>query len=162
MNFGAVVIGVGNPFRRDDGIGPAVAAVIGERRRPGVRVLSCAGEMTQIMDAWDGAGLAVVVDAATGGTPGAVRCCGLDDFVDATPFSSHELSLRRTYELARALDRAPDAVIVVTVGITDTGHGEGLSPPVAAALPEAAEVVLGVLSDARLVEQGEESADQQS
>lgn len=155
MNSGAVVIGVGNTFRRDDGIGPAVAAAIGELRRPGVRALACAGETTEIMDAWDGAGLAVVVDAAVGGLPGEVRRCGLDEFVDATPFSSHELSLRKTFELARALDRAPGSVIVVTVGITDTGHGEGLSPPVAAALEHAVEFVLGIL-----VDQCEESADQ--
>ncbi len=156
MNCGAVVIGVGNSFRRDDGIGPAVAAAIGDLHRPGVRILSCAGEMTQIMDAWAGAELAIVVDAATGGAPGEVRCCGLDEFVDATPFSSHELSLRKTFELARALDRAPAAVAVVTVGVADTGHGEGLSPPVAGALRSAVDVVLGIL-----VQYRQEAADQQ-
>lgn len=157
MNSGAVVIGVGNTFRRDDGVGPAVAAAIAQRHPAGVRVLSCAGEMTQIMDAWSGAGVAVVVDAAIGGSPGEVRRCGLDEFVDATPFSSHELSLRKTFELARALDRAPESVIVVTVGITDTGHGEGLSPPVAAALDRAVGVVLEILVDHR-----QETADQQA
>lgn len=156
MKSGAVVIGVGNTFRRDDGIGPAVAAAIARRRPPGVTVLSCAGEMTQIMDAWADARVAVVVDAATGGEPGEVRRCGLDDFVDATPYSSHELSLRTTFDLAQALDRAPAAVVVVTVGVTDTGHGEGLTPPVADALDRAADVVLGIL-----VEHGQEAADQQ-
>lgn len=157
MSGGAVVIGVGNTFRRDDGIGPAVAAAVEQRRPPGVRVLSCAGEMTQIMDGWEGAEVAVVIDAAIGGAAGEVRCCGLDDFVDATPFSSHELSLRNTFELADALDRAPHSVVVVTVGVTDTGHGEGLSPPVAAALDRAVDVVLQILIDHR-----QETADQQS
>ena len=155
MNSGAVVIGVGNPFRRDDGIGPAVAAAIGELHRPGVRVLACAGEMTQIMDAWAGARVAVVVDAAIGGSPGEIRCCGLDEFVDATPFSSHELSLRNTFELAHALDRAPGSVTVVTIGIADAGHGEGLSAPVAAALDRAVQVVLRIA-----VEHPQESTDQ--
>lgn len=155
MNPGAVVIGVGNPLRRDDGIGPAVADAVAERDLPGVAVSSCAGEMTQILDAWAGASVAVVVDAAVGGVPGRVRRCTLDDFVDATPFSSHELSLHKTYELARALDRAPLMVLVVTVDVDDTGHGEGLSPAVAAALPEAVDVVLGIL-----LEQREESVDQ--
>lgn len=151
-----VVVGVGNPYRRDDGIGPAVAAAVAGRNLPDVRVLSCAGEMTQILDAWAGAGLAVVVDAAVGGEPGRVRRCGLDEFVDATPFSSHELSLRSTFELAQALDRAPDQVVVVTVDVADTGHGEGLSPAVSAALPEALDVVLGIL-----VQQAQEAPDQQ-
>ncbi|HPX36184.1 MAG TPA: hydrogenase maturation protease [Mycobacterium sp.] len=156
-----VVVGVGNPYRRDDGIGPAVADAVADRNLPGVRVLSCAGEMTQILDAWAGAGIAVVIDAAAGGTPGRVRRCGLDEFVDATPFSSHELSLHKTFELARALDRAPAEVVVVTVDVADTGHGQGLSPPVAAALAEAVDVVLGILIEPGFVEQGQEPADQQ-
>lgn len=142
----SVVIGIGNPHRRDDGIGPAVAAMLSSGPPAGVRVLSCAGEMTEILDAWAGAGIAVIVDAAVGGTPGEVRRCGIDDFVEATPFSSHELSLRSTYELARALDRAPGSVVVVTVDAADTGYGEGLSPAVAAALPKAADVVRWVLA----------------
>lgn len=156
MSAGSVVIGIGNPYRRDDGIGPAVAAAVDALLLPGVRVLGCAGEMTQILDAWAGAGTAVVIDAALGATPGRVRRCTLDEFVEATPFSSHELSLAKTYELACALDRAPGSLIVVTVDVADTGHGEGLSPVVAAALPEAVDVVLGVL-----VDQGEEAGHQQ-
>lgn len=156
MSAGSVVIGIGNPYRRDDGIGPAVAAAVDALLLPDVRVLNCAGEMTQILDAWAGAGTAVVIDAAVGGTPGRVRRCALDEFVEATPFSSHELSLAKTYELARALDRAPDSVTVVTVDVADTGHGEGLTAVVAAALPEAVDVVLRIL-----VEQPEETSNQQ-
>ena len=156
ITAGAVVIGIGNSYRRDDGIGPAVAAAVGDLALPGVRVLGCAGEMTQILDGWTGAATAVVVDATAGGTPGRVRRCGLDDFVEATPFSSHELSLRTTYELARALGRAPDSVVVVTVDVADTGHGVGLTPAVAAALPHAVEFVLRVL-----VEQAQEAGHQQ-
>ena len=149
------MIGVGNPYRRDDGIGPAVAAAISDRNLTGTRVLSCAREMTQILDAWAGARVAVVVDAAVNGTPGRVRRCTLDEFVEATPFSSHELSLHRTYELARALDRAPERVVVVCVDVKDTGHGAGLSPTVAAALPRAVDLVLRIL-----IEQSQEAANQ--
>ena len=156
MSAGSVVIGIVHPYRRDDGIGPAVAAAVDALLLPDVRVLNCAGEMTQILDAWAGAGTAVVIDAAVGGTPGRVRRCALDEFVEATPFSSHELSLAKTYELARALDRAPDSVTVVTVDVADTGHGEGLTAVVAAALPEAVDVVLRIL-----VEQPEETSNQQ-
>lgn len=156
MSAGAVVIGMGNPYRRDDGIGPAVAAAVDALLLPDVRVLNCAGEMTQILDAWAGAGTAVVIDAAAGGTPGRVRRCTLDEFDEATPYSSHELSLAKTYELARALDRAPGSVVVVTIDVTDTGYGEGLSAVVASALPEAVDVVLRIL-----IEQPEETSNQQ-
>ena len=136
----AVVIGVGNSYRRDDGVGPAVAAAVEALGLPGVRV--CRGtETTAVLDAWEGAGLAVVVDAAVGGSPGRVRRCELADLTRETVVSSHELSLRQAYELALALDRAPASVLVVTVDVADTGHGVGLSPGVAAALPEAVRVV---------------------
>ena len=136
----AVVIGVGNSYRRDDGVGPAVAAAVEALGLPGVRV-HWGTETTAIRDAWAEAGLAVVVDAAAGGTPGRVRRCELDDLTEETTVSTHELSLRQTYELALALDRAPGSVLVVTVDVADTGHGVGLSPAVAAALPEAVRVV---------------------
>lgn len=136
----AVVIGLGNAFRRDDGVGPAVAAAVEAMRLPGVRVV-CPAETTAILDAWDGAALAVVVDAARGGAPGRVRQCDLADLVEETPVSSHELSLRQTYELARALGRAPGRVVVVGVDVADTGYGTGLSPAVAAALPQVLDVV---------------------
>jgi hydrogenase maturation protease len=151
----AVVIGLGNSYRRDDGVGPAVAAEVEARQPPGVRVV-CAAETTAILDAWAGAHLAVVVDAVIGGTPGRVRLCALDDLVEDALVSSHELGLRQTYELGRVLGRAPQSVVVVTVDADDTGHGEGLSPAVATALPEAVDVVLRIL-----VEHAEESPNQQ-
>ena len=54
---GIVVIGIGNDHRRDDGIGPAVAAAVAARGLPGVRVHRCAAEPTAILDAWDGSRL---------------------------------------------------------------------------------------------------------
>lgn len=141
----AVVIGIGNTFRRDDGIGPAVAETVAAQHHPGVRVLSCVAEPTAILDAWSGSGLAVLVDAAVGPPPGQVRTTHLDDLAEPVTVSSHDLSLRQTWELGRALDRAPGEVLVVTIGVADTGHGTGLTPAVAAALPEAVGAVLGVL-----------------
>lgn len=147
-----VVIGVGNPFRRDDGVGPAVAAAV----TADVTVLTCPAEPTAILDAWAGSEVAVVVDAAVGGPPGRIRAAALHEYVDERPVSSHDLSLRHTYELGRALDRAPDTLVVVTVDIADAGHGVGLSPVVAAALPEAVRTVERIVS-----EQAQETRDQQ-
>lgn len=142
---GAVVIGIGNEFRRDDGIGPAVAAELTARNLPGVRVVACAAEPAALLEAWAGAGRAVLVDAAVGDQPGRVRTCGLDALAEPSPVSSHDLSVRQAYELGRALGRAPESVAVVTVDVADTGHGQGLSPAVQAALPEAARAVLRVV-----------------
>lgn len=137
----AVVIGLGNAFRRDDGVGPAIAAAVHDMRLPGVRVV-CTVETATMLDAWQGTEVAVVVDAAAGGTPGRVRRCELGDLIEHPALSSHELSLTQAYELARALGRAPGRVVIVSIDVADTGYGQGLSPAVAAALPEAVRAVV--------------------
>ncbi len=151
---GCVVIGIGNEFRRDDGIGPAVAASLAARGAPAV---ACAAEPTAILDAWEGAALAILVDAVDGPVPGRIRRCTIAELTECAPVSSHDLGVRQTYELGRALGRTPEALVVVVVDVADTGHGVGLSPPVAAALPAAVRLVESVLS-----QQTGEPADQQS
>lgn len=143
---GTVVIGIGNSFRRDDGVGPAVAAEVMARHLDSVRVVTCAADPVALLDAWDGAAMAVLIDAVVGEQPGRVRSCLLQDFAEATPVSSHDLGLRQAYELGRALGRAPRSVVVVTVDVADTGHGQGLSAPVLAALPDALRAVLALVN----------------
>ncbi|KPC76924.1 peptidase M52, partial [Streptomyces sp. NRRL WC-3753] len=63
------VIGVGNTFRRDDGIGPAVVRRLRERAverplPPSVELADCDGESGRLMSLWEGAELAIVIDAA--------------------------------------------------------------------------------------------------
>jgi hydrogenase maturation protease len=146
---GIVVIGIGNDHRRDDGIGPAVAAAVAARELPGVRVHRCAAEPTAILDAWEGAGVAVIVDAVMGGVPGRVGRCSLDEVTESATLSSHDLNLRQTYELGRALGRAPAALVVVTIDIADTGYGSGLSPAVETALPHAVAEVIALVEHAQ-------------
>ena len=140
-----VVIGLGNDLRRDDGVGPAVAGLVAQQGVPGVRVLTCPVEPVAIIDAWSGARLAVLIDAAVGGVPGRVTRCALADLAEAPPVSSHDLGVIATFRLAEALGRAPESVVVVTIDVADTSHGTGLSPAVAAALPEASRTVLDLL-----------------
>ena len=146
-----VVIGIGNDLRRDDGIGPAVAAAVADRCLPGVRVLACAAEPAAILDAWAGAAVAVLVDAVVDDDPlpGRIRQWAAADLAVSNRLSSHDLDLRQTYELGCALGRAPESVVVITVDVADTGHGPGLTPMVAAALPAAVETVVAVIENAQ-------------
>jgi hydrogenase maturation protease len=72
---GPVVVGVGNPYRGDDGIGPAVLdrlerAGLGAGGAAGVTLVPSDGEPTRLIEAWEGAAVAVVVDAVrTGAAP---------------------------------------------------------------------------------------------
>lgn len=136
------MIGIGNNLRRDDGLGPAVADEVAAICPPGVRVLTCPAEPTALLDAWQDATLAVMIDATPGPEPGRVRRVCLDEVDDGAAVSSHDLSLLTTYRLAKELSRAPGAAVAITVDAADFGHGDGLSPAVAAAVPAAAAAVL--------------------
>jgi len=144
----AIIIGIGNDFRRDDGVGLAVAQRIAERNLPGVRVLSGISESTAMLDAWSGASRAVVVDAVTGANsdPGRIRRWTGPDLETSAVVSSHALGLAQTCALGQALARMPNELVVFTVDVVDTNHGIGLTPAVAAAVPNLVDVIVAELS----------------
>ncbi|WP_156685563.1 hydrogenase maturation protease [Mycobacterium sp. Marseille-P9652] len=147
-----VVVGLGNPYRRDDGVGPAVADAVDALGLADVVVVTGISDPMSLVEAWSGAGLAVVVDAAVGAppAPGRVRRCALADLgAGRDGLSSHSVDVARAHELAQALGRAPGAVVVVTVEAADTGHGTGLTPAVARAVPEAVRLVRDEISCGR-------------
>jgi hydrogenase maturation protease len=142
------LIGVGNPYRRDDGVGPAIIAEIAKLRPPGVSLTVSDGEPTQLLDAWAGARLAVVIDAVLcePSRPGRIHRTILGtSSLGATAASTHGLGIPDAVRLAEVLDRAPGRLVVFAVEAADLGFGQGLSPPVAAALPELTRVVLNEL-----------------
>ena len=148
MSF-AVVIGIGNSFRRDDGVGPAVAEDIAGRNLSGVRVVTDVGDPAVILESWTGARLAVVVDAAMGegATPGGIRRWTPGTESTVRVVTSHAMGLPQAYALGEALGRVPDRLVVLTVDVADASYGVGYSPVVAAAVPRAAEAVLAELGD---------------
>ena len=144
MTATALVIGIGNDFRSDDGVGLAVAAEVARRRPPGVEVISTLSDPGQILDAWADVPLVVVVDAARGPgvTAGRIRQWIPGDDDEPTVVSSHSFGLPDIYALGLALGRVPQRLVVLTVEIDDVSHGVGLSPPIADAVPAAVESVL--------------------
>ncbi|HUO40220.1 MAG TPA: hydrogenase maturation protease [Mycobacterium sp.] len=147
MTASIVVIGIGNSFRRDDGVGIAVAEEIARRCIPSVRVVTLGGDPVAVLEAWADAQLAVVVDAAAGdgAQAGRIRRCGIEQLASMGAVSSHAMALRETYELGRALQRLPDRLVVFTVDAADTGHGVGLTRTVGEAVPS---VVAEVIAEA--------------
>jgi hydrogenase maturation protease len=140
----AVVIGIGNPYRRDDGIGPAVAREIERLHLPGVRVIISDGEPVSLLTAWDGAGLAVVIDAVrqAPACPGRIRrltSSQLDS--DGAGASSHGFGVPYALRLGRALNRQPGRLVIIAVEGADFTAGAGLSATVTAALPAAVAAV---------------------
>ena len=62
-NGGALVVGIGNPLRGDDGVGPAVAALLRARAHPGVQVAEVHADPIALLDLWAGRRRVVLVDA---------------------------------------------------------------------------------------------------
>jgi hydrogenase maturation protease len=160
---GGVVIGVGNEFRRDDGIGPEVLGRLRGRLPAGVRLVRSDGQPAELIEAWTGAAVAVVVDAVTvgplpadpvtaepAGIPGRLHRLVLDagDIPPGGHVSSHGLGLGDAIGLARALDRLPGRLIVHAVEAADVSQGVGLTPAVAAAAGVLADAVLADLAAA--------------
>jgi len=144
------VIGVGNEFRRDDGVGWAVLARLRERAArgplpPDTVWATCDGDPGRLIGLWEDADLAVVVDAAHAhpGLPGRVHRLELDGGNLAQPqtTSSHGLGLGEAVELARALGKLPDHLVVYAVEGAETSLGNGLSPAVEAAVEPLARTV---------------------
>ena len=153
-----VVIGVGNEYRRDDGVGPEVlgrlsrpAAGLAPRQRPAtVELVISDGDPARMIEAWTGASLAVVVDAvrADQPVPGRLHRMVIDraDAAEVRPVSSHGLGLHEAIGLARALGRMPDRLIIHAVEAADLGPGVGLTPAVAAAADALTSAVLADLA----------------
>jgi len=145
-----VVIGVGNEFRRDDGAGPAVIARLralqpDDHGLSRVTLAVSDGEPGRLIDLWQGARLAVVIDAVrdTASPPGHTSRLAPDALASAADgaASSHRIGLGDTVELARVLGRLPARLTVLTVVGRDFGLGAGLTAEVAAAVADLAEQV---------------------
>ena len=138
------VIGVGNPWRRDDAAGLAVARRLRDTLA-GVTVLEREGEPAGLIDAWDGAEFLWLVDAVSSeAAPGTVR--RIDIGTEALPSdlfqaSTHHLGLADAVELARALGRLPGHAVFYGIEGASFDVGEGLSEDVAQAVETVARAI---------------------
>lgn len=142
-----VVIGVGNTWRTDDGIGAAAVALLHDRcDGSDVDLVVVDGEPTRLIDAWRGRQLALVIDAVVRGSrPGTIHRAELG--VDELPgpsagASSHAGGVAEAIALARVLDRTPRRLVVLGVEPACLAPGSGLSTPVAEAVPALVEQVI--------------------
>ena len=132
-----LVIGVGNPDRGDDGVGPLVASRMKRRADSRFRVIQQAGDGLSLMDAWEGADTVIILDAAFSGTS-AGTIHRIDASVDLVPrdvlrCSTHALGVAEAIELARVLDPLPRRVIIYGIEGVNFEQGTGLTEAVEAA-----------------------------
>ncbi len=152
-----LVVGLGNPDRGDDAVGPVVAAGIAGLGLPCVDVIAHE-DPTCLLDAWSEHSAVVVVDAVcSGAAPGtvvAIETGGHDGPAMGQAWDrtgrggTHAFGLATAIELARALGRMPERLVLVGVEVGCVEHGAGLSPAVRSALGRVQEVVVGLVAQA--------------
>ena len=148
---GVLVIGIGNPDRGDDGVGPAVASCLRERLPSEVRLFECNGDVLDLIEEWAGFATALLIDAtAPGGRAGRIQrldLIGQPLHADFARNSTHAFGLAETVELARSLNRLPRQLVVYLVEGERFDIGTPLSPAVAEAVNRVAESILAELSE---------------
>jgi hydrogenase maturation protease len=140
-----LIVGVGNRWRGDDGVGPRAVDAIGALGRDDVDVVVLDGEPARLVTAWTGRDCVVVVDAVrTGAPPGTIHHLVGPDAIPAPAAgtSTHGGGVAAAVELARALGTLPGHLVVVGVEPAATRQGDGLSPIVDASLDAAVARVL--------------------
>ena len=141
-----IFIGVGNPFRSDDGAGRLVVQCLRTEISRRVKVLEETGDGAELLEAWKEADCVFLVDAVqSGAPPGTIH--RLDARVEKLPTwfsrsSTHSFGVAEAIELARTMGELPDQVIVYGIEGLDFSVGTELSPDVAKALPAAANLIL--------------------
>ncbi|MEU1707519.1 hydrogenase maturation protease [Streptomyces sp. NPDC005706] len=140
MTGRVVVIGVGNPLRGDDGVGPAAVEALRGRVPDGTVLAVSDGEPARMLDLWHGADAVVVVEAlrARPCRPGALHTFTGAEAAGRTTgtASTHALGLGECLALAETLGRLPPKVVVHAVEVADVALGAGLGDAVRSALPE--------------------------
>jgi hydrogenase maturation protease len=139
-----LVIGVGNEYRRDDGVGRAVVRAL-PPMPDGVKVMEASGDGADLMEAWRTAKAVILIDAVhSGAPPGTVY--RLNAIARTVPscffrYSTHAFSVAEAVELARTLDRLPPLLVIYGIEGREFAAGTGLSPEVARAAVEVAKSV---------------------
>lgn len=141
-----VIIGIGNAFRGDDAAGREVARRVQALVPEELEVVVCGLEPTRLIDAWDGADAAIIVDAVSSeAEPGSVhRFDATSEPLPSREFrsSTHALGIGETIELARAIGRLPSRVVVFGIEGEVFGSGTGLSDRAENGVERAVELVL--------------------
>lgn len=137
MKADCLLIGIGNEYRRDDGVGLNVARALKGRSLQAVTVVEHSGEGASLIELLSGRNFVILCDAVSSdAAPGTVsRYEAHREPLPAQYFhySTHAFSLAEAVEMARALQCLPQRLIVYGIEGADFTAGLGLSEPVAAA-----------------------------
>ena len=146
---GRVVIGIGNPDRGADGVGPCVVRLLRDCAPADVRVLE-SSDASDVIACLEAAEVAYLVDASVSGAPaGTIR--RIDCRLGALPqgrsqTSTHGFGPAEAIELARALGQLPPQCVVYAIEADSVGTGEPLSGAMRRAAEQVTERIVAELA----------------
>jgi hydrogenase maturation protease len=141
-----LLIGIGNEYRRDDGVGLVIVRQLRSVVPIDVKVLELSGEGATLMEAWQTGTIVYVFDAVRSqARPGTIH--QIDAKTQTVPtqffhYSTHAFSLAEAVELGRVLNQLPPTLVLYGVEGVDFGSGVGLSDCVEVAVPKVIDRVL--------------------
>ncbi len=149
------VVGLGNAWATDDGVGPAVIQALQSKIMPvqhqfSMFILPYAGP--ELFDYMQGCELLVLIDAVySGQKPGTIHCDRWQPNLLAgrgiERVSMHGLGLGDMLALAQVLQQLPPCVVLWGVEAASTRPGPELSPVVAQAVPVVAAKIHAQLTE---------------
>ncbi|MGQ9466463.1 MAG: hydrogenase maturation protease [Anaerolineae bacterium] len=142
-----LILGLGNPLRGDDGVGPRVVAELLRRGLPdGVAAVDGGTgglDLLHLLEGWE---RVVIVDAAIlGRNPGEFLRFAPEEahlVRSLASLSSHTVGLADALALARALGQKLPDIVIYGVQPERMDWEEGLSPALEAALPQIVTAIL--------------------
>jgi hydrogenase maturation protease len=134
-----LIIGIGNEYRSDDGVGIEVARTIREKHFPGVAVREESGDAAAIMEAWQGYENVILVDAiSSGAEPGTIVVLdGNKKIAPSYQFhcSTHAFGVGEAIALAKAMNTLPTKLLIYGIEGAEFSTRKSLSRVVQKAVP---------------------------
>jgi hydrogenase maturation protease len=138
-----LVVGIGNEYRSDDGVGLVVARELQAKKLPRISVIECNGDGAELMEMWKTIDMVIFVDAVSSeAEPGTIY--RLDALIQPIPVSfsfpsTHTFGVAEVLGLARALHQLPPRLMIYAIEGKNFTAGIGLSPKVKEAVREVVE-----------------------
>ena len=145
MSRPILIIGIGNEYRGDDGVGLVVARELKAKKLPHILVTECSGDGAELMEMWKSAATVILVDAVSSGAkPGTIYRLDalIQPFPAYFPFpSTHAFGVAEALGLARAIDQLPLSLVIYAIEGKNFAAGSCLSLEVEKAVREVVERV---------------------
>ena len=139
-----LVLGIGNSFRRDDGIGPAVVShLIADADLEDIDILDGGTDGVSLLEYLKGYEKALIIDAVDMGmAPGEIRVFSPDEarLIRADALSTHGIGLAEVIGMLKIL-KIEVELRIIGIQAKDVTFGEGLSPEVSSKIETILELV---------------------